>query len=145
MGSEMCIRDSYTAVCGLTSARLDHAKRILDFSLVLSNQIKHLNNDYDGNISLTVGIDTGPILSAVIGAERFKFTVWGEAVDTAKAVQHIAPIGKIFVTQDVHERLNTTHKFEAAREIIIDASTVNTYELITETFSEQSMPESAGA
>jgi len=56
-----------------------------------------------------MGIATGPVVAGVVGARRFFYDVWGDAVNVASRMESTDPLGRIQLPQNVYERLR--HEF----------------------------------
>jgi len=120
---------AYIAVCGLNSARLDHAKRTIDFSLAALKIILRFNAENSTELTARIGVDSGSVTSAVIGARRFKFGLWGETVDTARATRNIANPNSLLITQNVHDRVKAHYDFQEFQTLVLGSRHVSTHEL----------------
>nr|MBX2885403.1 HAMP domain-containing protein [Granulosicoccus sp.] len=120
---------AYIAVCGLNSARLDHAKRTVDFSLAALKIILQFNAKNSAHLAARIGVDSGSVTSAVIGARRFKFGLWGDTVDTARATRSIAEPNSLLITQNVHERVREFYEFREYRNLEFGTRRIETHEL----------------
>jgi adenylate cyclase len=56
-------------------------------------------------VPLRIGMAAGPVVAGVVGARRFFYDVWGDAVNVASRMETTDPEGRIQVPQDVYERL----------------------------------------
>ena len=59
---------------------------------------------------LRIGLAAGPVVAGVVGARKFFYDVWGDAVNVASRMESTDVEGRIQVPQNVYERLN--HAFE---------------------------------
>jgi len=121
---------AYTAVCGLYNARLDHAKRTVDFSTASIAIVEQFNEEHHSQVSIRIGIDSGLVTSAVIGAQRFKFCIWGDTVDIARATRNLAPPNGVLVTQNVHERLSGYQNFHESLSVELGQLKISTHALV---------------
>ena len=107
---------SYLAACGLTTARLDHAKRSVDFSLAVLRIINQINNENNCRISLRIGIDSGSVMAAVFDRRRLIHTVWGHSVNMARTLTHQAALNTVLVSGTVHDRVSSLFDFNDVNE-----------------------------
>jgi adenylate cyclase len=61
---------------------------------------------------LRIGLAAGPVVAGVVGARKFFYDVWGDAVNLASRVESTNLEGRIQVPQDVYERLKHAFEFE---------------------------------
>jgi adenylate cyclase len=66
-----------------------------------------------------MGIAAGPVVAGVVGARRFFYDVWGDAVNVASRMESTDPEGRIQVPQNVFERLQHSFVLEERGEIDI--------------------------
>ncbi len=109
---QQTIGPHYLAVCGLGGLYLDHAKRSLDFSLELFKALRSFNEQHQGELHLRIGIDSGQVTAGIVGLKRFKYDVWGQAVDIAFDLHTTAEPGMILVSQHVYEQVRELYTFE---------------------------------
>jgi adenylate cyclase len=60
-------------------------------------------------VPIRIGLAAGPVVAGVVGARKFFYDVWGDAVNIAARMETTDVEGRIQVPHDVYERLN--HKF----------------------------------
>ena len=76
--------------------------------------------DPRGNpVPLRIGIATGPVVAGVVGARKFFYDVWGDAVNVASRMESTDVEGRIQVPQNVFERLKHAFVLEERGEVQI--------------------------
>ena len=123
------IGDTYVAACGLTTARLDHGKRTVDFAIATLKILQRYNSEQESELQMQIGIDSGPVISGVVGAKQFNFEVWGETIDVASRIHTEAIPNSILITQDVHERVHTYFDFQPAESIVYHTQELKLFQL----------------
>jgi hypothetical protein len=80
----------------------------------------HLLRDPRGKpVPMRMGIAAGPVVAGVVGARRFFYDVWGDAVNVASRMESTDIEGRIQVPQNVFERLQHAFVLEERGEIDI--------------------------
>ena len=110
------IGGSYLAVCGLSVNRPDHARRIIQFAQEIGSIVAIFNREQTADLSLAVGINTGPVVGGVVGRRKFLYDLWGDTVTIAKRLAG-SPGSAIRVTQPVRERLGEQFQFSGPVQI----------------------------
>lgn len=100
------IGDHYLAVCGLDVARLDHAKRALDFSVALYREVSIANQMNNLDLSLRVGIASGPVQAGLIGNRRFVYDIWGYAASVARRIVYDADLDALRMNADAYAAIS---------------------------------------
>lgn len=111
--------DGYMAVCGLSVSRLDSDKRSIDCALEMLGHVRRFNYERGLNLDLRIGINTGDLISGIVGKSRYVYDVWGETVNIAHRLKSYCPPGNILVSQYVRDRLSDIYEFDSF-EIIVD-------------------------
>jgi adenylate cyclase len=101
--------DAYMVVSGVPTPRPDHIEAIADLALDLSRAVAELRDPRGKPVPLRMGIAAGPVVAGVVGARRFFYDVWGDAVNVASRMESTDVIGRIQVPENVFERLK--HRF----------------------------------
>ncbi len=107
----------YLAVSGLSVARLDHTKRVIDFAVEAIRIVQQVNREWDVNLQLRVGVHAGGVMAGTVGSQRLIYDVWGDTVVTAHYVQSAALPNSIYVTKPVASSLIDIYEFEPAGEV----------------------------
>lgn len=97
--------DSYMVVSGVPELRDDHVEALANLALDMSKAVRDLRDPNGQPVPLRMGMAAGPVVAGVVGARRFFYDVWGDAVNVASRMETTDPEGRIQVPQDVYERL----------------------------------------
>jgi adenylate cyclase len=111
--------DAYMVVSGVPTPRRDHVEAIADLALDLSRAVAELRDPRGKPVPMRMGIAAGPVVAGVVGARRFFYDVWGDAVNVASRMESTDIEGRIQVPQNVFERLQHAFVLEERGEIDI--------------------------
>jgi len=74
--------DSYFAACGTIRPHVDHAARAAAFVLDVRELVRDLG-EHDRAISITAGLDSGPVTVGLTGGSGLVYDAWGSTVQRA--------------------------------------------------------------
>jgi class 3 adenylate cyclase len=100
------IGDAYMAVGGLPEAQEDHALRVVDLALAI--QRCTMESGHFGDMSIRIGVHSGPVAGGVIGTHKFAYDVWGNTVNVASRLENAGIPGRVHVS-DVTKTLTESH------------------------------------
>jgi len=109
--------DGYMVVSGVPTPRPDHVEALAALALDMSRAVAGLRDPQGTPVPLRMGIATGPVVAGVVGARRFFYDVWGDAVNVASRMESTDPLGRIQVPQNVYERLRQEFILEERGEV----------------------------
>jgi adenylate cyclase len=98
--------DSYMVVSGVPVPREDHIEALACLALDMAEAVVDLKDPQGREVPLRIGLAAGPVVAGVVGARKFFYDVWGDAVNVAARMETTDVEGRIQVPQDVYERLN---------------------------------------
>lgn len=99
------IGDAYMVAAGLPELRADHVEAIAEMALRMQAAVAAFSERRGEQLSVRVGIHTGPVVAGVIGKQKFIYDVWGDTVNTASRMESHGEPGKIHVSDIAYKRL----------------------------------------
>jgi adenylate cyclase len=113
------IGDAYMVVAGLPEPAPDHAARLARMAFDMLDCIARLNVETGQEISIRVGLSSGPVTAGVIGTKKFSYDVWGDPVNLASRLESLAAPGRVLVCPSCHGKLGDEFAFESRGSIEI--------------------------
>ncbi len=77
--------DAYMVVSGVPEPRPDHAEALAALALDMRDALAGLVDPKGREVPVRIGIASGPVVAGVVGAKKFFYDVWGDAVNIAVA------------------------------------------------------------
>ncbi|MCV7299924.1 adenylate/guanylate cyclase domain-containing protein [Mycobacterium barrassiae] len=111
--------DSYMVVSGVPEPRPDHVEALACLALDMAEAVANLKDPKGRAVPLRIGLATGPVVAGVVGARKFFYDVWGDAVNVASRMETTDVEGRIQVPSDVRERLKDAFVLEERGEVDI--------------------------
>ncbi|OBI84242.1 adenylate/guanylate cyclase domain-containing protein [Mycobacterium sp. E740] len=111
--------DSYMVVSGVPEPRPDHLEALACLALDMADAVADLHDPHGREVPLRIGLAAGPVVAGVVGARKFFYDVWGDAVNVASRMETTDVEGRIQVPQDVYERLRSKFELERRGEVDI--------------------------
>lgn len=106
------IGDAYMVVGGIPKYRQDHAEAIAEMAFDMQGEVAKFNAKHHTNLSIRIGINTGPVVAGVIGTKKFIYDLWGDAVNTASRMESQGLAGSIQVTESTYHYLRDRYLLE---------------------------------
>ncbi len=104
--------DSYMVVSGVPIPRADHIEALAHLALEIADAVSDLKDSQGRDVPLRIGMAAGPVVAGVVGAKKFFYDVWGDAVNVAARMETTDVEGRIQVPDNVYERLRHTFVLE---------------------------------
>lgn len=105
------IGDGYMAVAGAPLPMQDHAGAAARMALGMQKAMAEIRAEYP-ELSLRVGLNSGPAVAGVLGTHKFAYDVWGDAVNLASRLESNAPLNSIAVSASVQAALESRFQFK---------------------------------
>ncbi|WP_082974954.1 adenylate/guanylate cyclase domain-containing protein [Mycobacterium sp. 1245805.9] len=121
--------NGYLATCGVITPRLDSIHRTVDFAIEMRRIIERFNSQTGHELGLRVGINTGNVISGLVGRSSLVYDMWGAAVSLASQMHRGAPQPGIYVSTPVYEAMRDVRQFTPAGTISVGGTEQAMYRL----------------
>jgi adenylate cyclase len=122
------IGDAYMVVGGLPTPRSDCAEAVAEMALDMQQAVAEFSKKLDRDVSIRIGINSGPVVAGVIGIKKFIYDLWGDTVNTASRMESHGLPGCIQVTPATYQILQDKYVFESRGSIEVKGKgLMNTY------------------
>ena len=121
--------NGYLATCGVITPRLDSIHRTVDFAIEMRRIIDRFNSQTGHELGLRVGINTGNVVSGLVGRSSLVYDMWGAAVSLAYQMHRGAPQSGIYVSAPVYEAMRDVRQFTPAGTISVGGTDQAMYRL----------------
>ncbi|XP_078084615.1 adenylate cyclase type 2b [Mustelus asterias] len=112
------IGSTYMAATGLSAATVQeysqeadrqytHIGTMLEFAFALMIKLDVINKHSFNDFKLRIGINHGPVIAGVIGAQKPQYDIWGNSVNVASRMDSTGVLGKIQITEETSNILQT--------------------------------------
>jgi adenylate cyclase len=107
--------DAYMAAGGLPVSNETHPVDAIEAAM----QIRDFMNDFnEGQVKkkkplfeVRIGINSGPVISGVVGSQKFAFDIWGDTVNLAYCAQTVSETGRINITRSTYDLVKDHFNF----------------------------------
>jgi class 3 adenylate cyclase len=100
------IGDAYMAAGGLPFQTNDHPFKMIlaAFEIVQFIEASKQNKEKDITaFDIRIGINTGPIVTGVVGIHKFAYDIWGDTVNVASRMETLSNPGRINISENTYE------------------------------------------
>ncbi|MGB8387059.1 adenylate/guanylate cyclase domain-containing protein, partial [Mycobacterium sp.] len=122
--------NGYLASCGVVTPRLDSIHRSVDFALEFGRIIDRFNSQTGHQLGLRVGVNTGNVVSGLVGRSSLVYDMWGGAVSLAYRMHSGSPQPGIYVSSRVYEAMRDVRQFAPAGTISVGGTDQAIYRLL---------------
>ncbi|XP_040075831.1 adenylate cyclase type 2 [Ixodes scapularis] len=108
------IGSTYMAAAGLQPGREENGDKprddhnvvsLVEFAIALTALLEQINRESFQRFKLRIGINHGPVIAGVVGAQKPQYDIWGNTVNVASRMDSCGVIGRIQVTEDTARKL----------------------------------------
>lgn len=95
------VGDEYMVASGIPVERPDHAYAIAVLALRMRDELEA--SKFEGRqLSMRIGINSGPVVAGIIGTHKFAYDLWGDAVNTASRMESEGVEGQIQISEGTY-------------------------------------------
>jgi len=103
------IGDAYMAAAGLPGSAAAHVPAAADLALAMQAAVAAAGDPWQ----VRIGLHRGPVVAGVLGASKFVYDLWGDAVNVANRLESSATPGRIQVSDEIAAGLGESFELEA--------------------------------
>jgi len=107
------IGDAYMVVAGIPQPLSNHASAIARMGLDMLDAIEAIAKRDGSDLTVRIGIHTGPVVAGVIGEEKFISDLWGDPVNPASRMASHGVPGRVHVSVATRALLDDGFTLEA--------------------------------
>ncbi len=110
------VGDEYMVAAGVPVVRSDHAQAMCELALRIRDYCAE--NRFEGReISLRIGINSGPVVAGIVGTHKFAYDLWGDVVNTASRMESEGIAGQIQISDSTYQLIKDDYHCQARGEI----------------------------
>lgn len=127
------IGDAYMVVAGVPEKTDDHAVRMARMGLDMLATLADYAATNSVELTIRIGIHSGPVVAGVIGRNKFIYDLWGDTVNTASRMESHGQPSRVHVSEATVAALAGRFEIEARGEIEVKGKgLMATYFLVRE-------------
>ena len=105
---------SHIAVCGLSSARMDHAMRVLAWTTQASQAVRRLSGDWVERVSLRFGMASGSLDVLLLKRGHVAYDIWGRPLSIARRIVLEAAPATVRIDESAYALLTDVQGVQSA-------------------------------
>ena len=114
------IGDAYMCAGGLPFPTEDHAHKMIMAAFEIAEFVDQTKKNEEATekiFDIRIGINTGPVVSGVVGSTKFAYDIWGDAVNIASRMESMSELGKINISESTYNLVKNDFECEYRGEI----------------------------
>lgn len=117
--------DCYYCVSGCPVPRQNHAVCCIEMGLGMCRIIKVFNCDFHESVSMRIGVHTGRVNAAIIGAQRFRFDVYSYDVIIASELESSGKPGRVHISKNVFDLVDDIYNVSEGEPLAVKKEQVS--------------------
>uniref|UniRef100_A0A8C9YAM0 adenylate cyclase n=1 Tax=Sander lucioperca TaxID=283035 RepID=A0A8C9YAM0_SANLU len=89
------------------SVSYSHVRSMVEFAIALMGKLELINTHSFNSFKLRIGINHGPVIAGVIGANKPQYDIWGNSVNVASRMDSTGVLDKIQVTEETAQMVES--------------------------------------
>jgi class 3 adenylate cyclase len=101
------IGDAYMAVSNVSSSGANATKNIVLAALEMSTFVENIKKAnpplFEYCYDMRAGIHTGSVIAGIVGASKFQYDIWGDAVNIASRMESAGVVGRVNISKSTYD------------------------------------------
>ncbi len=110
------VGDSYMAACGLRKEK-DAAERMIRYARGIMHDLEELNEHSETKIAMRIGINTGSLVSGVVGSAKYIYDIWGDTVNIASRMESTGDSMRIHISESTFQATSGIFNYSGPQEV----------------------------
>ncbi len=106
------IGEHYLAACGLSTPRLDHVQRAIEFADRIALEIERINRARGLDLRLRIAINSGLVHAGLVGNRWFVYDIWGRPVNLARRIVLDTGRGEVRLSERAYNSIDRPAEFK---------------------------------
>ena len=114
------IGDAYMCAGGLPFPTEDHAHKMIMAAFEIAEFVDETKKNEEATekiFDIRIGINTGPVVSGVVGSTKFAYDIWGDTVNVASRMESMSELGRINISESTYNLVKDDFECEYRGEI----------------------------
>ena len=114
------IGDAYMCAGGLPFPTEDHAHKMIMAAFEIAEFVDQTKKNEEATekiFDIRIGINTGPVVSGVVGSTKFAYDIWGDTVNVASRMESMSELGRINISESTYNLVKDDFECEYRGEI----------------------------
>lgn len=112
--------DCYYCISGVPVEDALHADHCVKMGLQMINLIRDVRHEHKVNVNMRIGVNSGHVLSGLIGVKKWQFDIWSKDVTIANRLEATGTAGAVHISQTTKSYLKGHFDCEPVKKAHID-------------------------
>jgi class 3 adenylate cyclase/CheY-like chemotaxis protein len=105
------IGDIYMVAGGIPKETGDHAARVICAALEMLDYVEDYNLTSDIKFKMRSGVNSGQVVAGIVGANKYTYDIWGDAVNIASRMGNSCDAGKVNISGATYQLVRDHFNF----------------------------------